>query len=102
MTITATATLTSSGSLTAPKLGDVLDYRVAISGEQAFGLSIAPSPVTVTPPGGTPVTVTPAGGPWTITIPDAESIPGPVVTGGSLTKPFAQDPADPHHWSATL
>lgn len=102
MTVTATATLQTSGSLTAPKKGDVLDYRVVPAGDE-ISLTITPAAMTVTALGGQPQTVDVAGGPWTITIPDAETIPAPVVTGPvPLDVPFTQDPADPRHWSATI
>jgi hypothetical protein len=93
---TATATLTSTGSLTAPKPGDVLDYRVVFSGD-THTLSITPGSVT---DNGQPVTVT--GGPWTFTVVDPETVGPPNVAGGTLSKPFAQDPTDPRHWQGTF
>lgn len=97
MAVTASATLSTTGSLAAPKLGDVLDYRVTILGSGRT-VTISP-PTTGTTNAGVSITVT--GGPWILTLPDAQTIPAPLVTG-VLSKPFTQDPADPRHWSATL
>ena len=94
MTVTATATLTSTGSLTAPKLGDVFTYTVTVTGD-THNASIAAGGFN---DNGQDVPV--SGGPWSWTIHDAEQFTAPVVTGVTLTKPFTQT-ADPHVWVAT-
>lgn len=100
MSVTATATLTTTGSITAPRKGDVLDYRVTIGGD-VDTITVTPSPITYQPSVGNPVTLTPVGGPWTFVIQDVESIPAPTVVG-PLSQSFTQDPADPHHYSAVI
>lgn len=101
MTVTVTATLGSSNPnvLTAPKLGDTLDYRVAITGDDD-AVHIASGPVDVTMPGGPTQKMTPLQV-WDFTLSAIENAEAPVVTG-TLSKPFVQDPADPLHWSATI
>lgn len=94
VSVTATATLTSTGSLTAPVLGDVFTYTVTVTGD-THNASIAVG--TFTDQG---QSVPISGGPWSWTIHDAEQFTTPVVTGVTLTKPFTQT-ADPHVWTAT-
>jgi hypothetical protein len=94
VTVTATATLTSSGSLTAPKLGDVLTYTVTVVGD-THNASIAPGSFT-----DQGQTIPVDGGPWTWTIHDVEQFGPPTVSGVTLSKPFTQT-ADPHIWVAT-
>jgi hypothetical protein len=93
--VTATATLTSSGSLTAPLVGDVLTYTVTVTGD-THNASVAPG--TFTDQG---QTIPVGGGPWTWVIHDAEQFGAPVVSGVTLAKPFTQT-ADPHVFVATI
>jgi hypothetical protein len=92
MTATATATLTSTGSLAAAKSGDVITYRVVVTGNT---LSIPP-PLTLDMAGQAVAVV---GNPWVAPLPVA--VDPPVVSGIPLT--FAQQP-DPnaYTWKATV
>lgn len=101
MTVTVTATLASSNPnvLTAPKLGDTLEYRVAITGDDD-AVHVASGPVDVTMPGGTMQTLTPLQT-WDFTLSAIENAKAPIVTG-VLSQAFTQDTANPLHWSAVI
>jgi hypothetical protein len=87
--VTASATLTSSGSLSAWKSGDVLTYTVAVTGDQGV---VTPAEISVAG-----ISVPVAGGPWTFTLP--ETFAPPTVTGMVLT--FIPT-VDPHVYKATI
>lgn len=92
MTVSATFAVTSTGSVSAPKPGDVLTATYTISGD---GFTIGPGPVTLESVS-VPVTGSVSG-----TLSGEETIGAPVVTNLVLTKPFVQQ-ADPHVYVATV
>lgn len=95
MAVSASATLTSSGSLTAPKSGDVLTMTYTITGDTVTGQVTSAGTVSIE--GGAPIPVTFS--PQTLSYVEPESISGPVVTG---LPPFVQSATQPHVWTVTL
>lgn len=92
VTVSATATLTSSGDLNNPKTGDVLTYTVTVTGDT---YEVDPGQLTVA---GTVVKV--VGGPWTGKLP--ETFGAPTVAGLNLAAPFTQVAGKPNVWTATV
>lgn len=92
MSVSATFTVTSTGSISAPKKGDVLTAAYTLSGD---GFTIGPGPVSLE------ATSVPVTGGVTGTLDGVVSYGAPVVENLPLSVPFTQQPT-PSLWEATV
>lgn len=89
-TVTAAGALTSTGSLSNPKNGDVLTYTITVTGAQG---SISFPPILIAG-----ISVPVSGGPLTFNLPEVDA--GPLVSGATCT--FVQSPSNPRVYTATF